>query len=520
MSKCKGVHLLKSFAAVIGGVALMLVCSVSTLSGKNTDNKFGDYMLSSETSYISMDLDGAKLSDVLKLLSKKTGMNFVPTDAVRNQKITLYLENVPLDETLTTLFETYKLTYEYYPESNIFVVKEKAADAPDVELKTKVYYLKYARIKSTRLEEEIRNFAQNQGTQTTGTNVMESTSTSTTNTGSSTQTAGTEGKGLKEIIEKVLTKEGKVTEEPRINALIVTDHPYQFAMLDSVVEQLDRPVPKVLIEVEILDVVKTLADKLGFSYDSNGDGILATFTPGTLTSQFPFAKRFFRPPVTTTATTGTLNLSEFAVSLKLIKNDTRTRTIARPKILTLSNETAEIKIVTDAAIGLTSTLSPTVGTTTSVERSEVGTKLRVTPQVNPDTGEITLYVEASVQGTVDSGLVQAGLTGNIKNPTGRQARTVLRLKDGETLMIGGLISKDETKGKSKVAFLGDIPFLGAAFRSKADSTEDREMLVFITPRLVDDQRAFASIGGAAYPPVRLPSKIHRVKEALDRFEQY
>jgi len=475
-----------------------------------------------------MELDGAKLADVLKLLSKKTGLNFVPAESVKAQKVTLYLDNVPLDEALTTLFSANKLTYEFYPTSNIFVVKDKAPDAPDIQLMTKVYYLKYARIKSSRLDSEIKNKTaeSNSSSSGSGTNVLTNTNTnSSTSQGSSdSEDSG----GLKKILEKVLTKDGKVTEESRMNALIVTDRPYQFATIDSVIAQLDRATPKVLIEVEILDVDKNISDKLGFTY-GNGNGLTASYTPGTFKSRFPFAKhldsldsdtdRSIKPALTA----GTFRLGDGTnpiVAMQFLKSNTKTKIVARPKILTLSNETAELKIVTNAVTGLTSTATST-GTTTGVLREEVGTVLRVTPQVNPDTQEITLYVEASVRDLVDSGLAQTGLTGgNLKNPSGRQTKSVLRLQNGETLLIGGLISKSETKSKDKIPVLGDIPFVGAAFRNKDNSTEDREMLVFITPRIVDDGKSLANVGTRDFRrQARASSKISAMKNMLDRYEE-
>lgn len=506
---------------VVGIVALY----AAGIEASTTDNNFGKYLLSSETSVISMELDGAKLADVLKLLSKKTGLNFVPAEGVKAQKVTLYLDNVPLDEALTTLFAANKLTYDFYPTSNIFVVKDKAPDAPDVQLMTKVYYLKYARIKSSRLNEEIKNKndSSTSSSSGSGTNVLTNTNTNSTSQGTDSEDSG----GLKKIIEKVLTKDGKVTEESRMNALIVTDRPYQFATIDSVISQLDRATPKVLIEVEILDVDKNLSDKLGFTY-GNGNGFAASYTPGTFKSRFPFAKhldsldsdtdRAIKPALTA----GTFKLGDGTnpiVAMQFLKSNTKTKIVARPKILTLSNETAELKIVTNAVTGLTSTATST-GTTTGVLREEVGTVLRVTPQINPDTQEITLYVEASVRDLVDSGLAQTGLSGgNLKNPSGRQTKSVLRLQNGETLLIGGLISKSETKSKDKIPVLGDIPFVGAAFRNKDNSTEDREMLVFITPRIVDDGKSLASVGTRDFRrQARASSKISAMKNMLDRYE--
>jgi type II secretory pathway component GspD/PulD (secretin) len=160
--------------------------------------------------------------------------------------------------------------------------------------------------------------------------------------------------------------------------------------------------------------------------------------------------------------------------------------LARPQILTLSNETAEVTLTTDEAIGVTTTTAET-GTTQEVERAETGTKLRVTPQVNLETKEITLFVEVFTRETKDSGISVSGLTGNIKNPEERGARAVIRLKDGETLMLGGLIKKNKSETITKIPLLGDLPFLGRFFRYKDKDDEERELLVFLTPHIIEEE---------------------------------
>jgi len=178
---------------------------------------------------------------------------------------------------------------------------------------------------------------------------------------------------------------------------------------------------------------------------------------------------------------GTLNMTGLDIALDLLTTDTSTKYLARPRILTLSNETAEIKIVTDEAIGLvTETQGESGSTSEEAERTETGVALRVTPQVNSQTGEITMFIEPTVSEASTS-----NLSDSYRDPERRQTKSVLRMKDGETVVIGGLIRNRETEIITRVPILGDIPFLGALFRHK-DKTrdEDRELMVFITPRIL------------------------------------
>jgi type II secretory pathway component GspD/PulD (secretin) len=436
------------------------------------DNIYGDYLISTTHKTISLDLERANLVDVLKMLSQQTGLNFISTEAVRERKITLYMENVPLKEAMDTIFKANNLTYDYYPEANIFVVKEMGK--PTIELKAKVYYLKYARVKSSRLEKEIKN------------KMTEEDSEEETSTEEGTQDT------IKSAVEKVLSEFGKVTEDPITNSLIVVDVPSQFPIIDEVINKLDIPLPRVMIEVEMLDVSKNLIDKLGFKFGTNSvDGLYATYTGGSRTSVFPFPHRLAGTQKGS-LTLGTLDLSSFGAIMQFLTKDSSTKFLARPKILTLSNETAEVNLTVNEAIGVTTTTTEGGNTTQEVEREETGTKLRVTPQVNPYTKEITLFVEISNKETKESTLSISGLTsGKLQNPEERGTRSVVRLKDGETLIIGGLIRREKENTVTKVPLLGDLPVIGKFFSFKDKNTQERELLVFLTPHIIKDKTHLA-----------------------------
>jgi len=199
------------------------------------------------------------------------------------------------------------------------------------------------------------------------------------------------------------------------------------------------------------------------------------------------------------------------LALKFLKSQADTRLLARPKVLALSGETAEIKITTDEAIGIKKEESEEGGRVEySIERTETGTKLRVTPQVNLATKEITLVIETVQRVAKNSGFTTtatAFVTGTVKNPEERSTRTVVRLRDGEVLLIGGLIRREETEDSTKVPFLSDIPFLGGLFKGKTKDRKERELLIFITPRIVEE---FSSL------PVYKRSKLREQSMSFSR----
>ncbi|MBL7131779.1 MAG: type II and III secretion system protein, partial [Candidatus Omnitrophica bacterium] len=213
------------------------------------------------------------------------------------------------------------------------------------------------------------------------------------------------------------------------------------------------------------------------------------------------------------------------LALDFLTTQSDTKYLARPRILTLSNETAEIKISAQEAIGESSVTSSSEGTATTTqeaERYETGVIMRVTPQVNLDTGEITMYIDPKVV-DVKQGGTFGGVTYN--DPETRGTKSVVRVQDGETIVLGGLLRKRTNQTLIKVPFLGDIPLIGALFRHKSKTRdEDRELIVFITPRLIQESLPMRTLVAVKelereqeIPP--LPSRTIVINQALADIER-
>ena len=222
-----------------------------------------------------------------------------------------------------------------------------------------------------------------------------------------------------------------------------------------------------------------------------------------------------------------LTLVGAKLALNFLKSDADTKSLARPKILTLSNETAEIKITTDQAIGISKSEATSTGRDSyTIERSETGTTLRVTPQVDIKTGEITMYVEMTVKEATDSGFVLGDqfVTGTVKDPEERTAKSVLRMKNGNTLIMGGLIKTTDSNSGNSLPFLSKIPFFGGLFRYKNKNFQERELMVFLTPRIItDDDQQFAGLSAQRERGLRREQgnnpKEMAVRLALDKYSR-
>jgi type II secretory pathway component GspD/PulD (secretin) len=170
--------------------------------------------------------------------------------------------------------------------------------------------------------------------------------------------------------------------------------------------------------------------------------------------------------------------------LKLLAQDSDTKYLSRPKIMTINNEPAIIKVSANTAIGTNNTsVSQTAQNITTAERAETGIILKVTPQVN-DNGDIFMFIEPSVSRAVPS-----TLSASFYDPSYRSAASTVMVRDMDTVVVAGLIETNNFKTTRKIPFLGDIPLIGEAFKSKYNKTEDTELLMFITPRVIKKRDA-------------------------------
>jgi type IV pilus assembly protein PilQ len=427
------------------------------------------------SSVISMDFKDASLKDILKAFSIQSGVNFIASQDIEDRTVTLYLDEVSVREAMDSLFKANNLDYEYVEEAKIILVKKAE---PKIKTITKLFPLKYAHVSLSPLRDEIESSLQE-----------------------AEQGKGGEGEGEEEeefgitaVIEKLLSEYGSLIEDVRTNTLIITDLPNRFPVIEQTIKELDISVPQVMLEVEMLDVNKNLVDKLGFDLGNNPFTFIIPDHGGRLTKFFfgDLDKRSAQ--LNTTGIEGSLVLgSTYAGLLDFLSQETDTKFLARPRILTLNNETAEIKIEKNELIGLEPEFGGEYGSTVTgyeTEREITGISLRVTPQINADTGEITMFIRPKVAEASASAIQpETPLQGQTEyqDVEERTTKTLVKVLDGETVIVGGLIHNESNVTINKVPILGDIPIIGTLFRHKHKSKDsERELIVFITPHIIED----------------------------------
>lgn len=439
----------------------MITAMPAVYAALDTDSYF---VQEEYTQRISMDFKGASLIDVLKAFSKQSGKNFIAAGDIADKKVTLYLDKIPFEDALHKILDANDLMYEAKPDSDIFIVKAKPTGADN--LITRVFPLNNATVPSSKLN---------------------STITLTSSSGSSGSSSSSTA-GLLSAVKAVLSSDGTVVEDPRTNSLIVRDTKEQMIFIEEAIAKLDVPVPEILIELEMLDISKTTSDLMGVKFGEAPFSLKGA----SKETYFPFNQADLLGKLehdgagVPAYTAGTISAAGLTAVVNFLKTQSDTRNLAKPRILTLNNQTAEIKISTNEAIGVSSSTDTTASTGTSTEQAErvqTGVFLSVTPQASIETGEILLAVSPKVI-QARTGITVKDVT--YKDPEERGTQSILKVKDGETIVLGGLIRDDDSNTITKVPVLGDLPLVGGAFRHKNKQKSQRELIIFITPHIVTD----------------------------------
>ncbi len=464
---------------------------------------------------VSIRVANVPISAFLNSITTQAKINFIMSEEFANKKVTASLTRVTVREALDTLLRVHGLAYQRIGKSDSYVVTKRSNDAPDTI--TKIYTLSYIALQGVGSPQSELNNIMPQNVSSGGGDMGSSNSGMDNNLRMSGGDSYATGSNITSIIGSMLSPVGKIAVDARTNKLIITDVPEVFPQVENILAELDIKPPQILIEAQIVEVSKTSGLSVGFEYGGSG-GIMAQVTAPSraLTSEFFHGKTYdgsgklhgwdwifpSSKEVNSSSNSssggssssgdsssdsgsdneaGILNLSAFNIVLKALLTRGEAKYLGKPKVVTLNNKTATITASTDATVGQTVTESgsttATAQTTTSAERKRVGLTLQVTPQVNRE-GYVTLYVQPTYSDVVASGFDFS------LDTTTRAASTLVRVKNGQTVVIGGLLTSRETDQTRKVPLLGDIPVLGWLFTNRSKSKSTTDLVIFITPTIL------------------------------------
>ncbi len=289
------------------------------------------------------------------------------------------------------------------------------------------------------------------------------------------------------VAERLITA---VTDESS-NSVIIGASPRYFDQYMNMIRKIDRPPPQVMIQVLIAEV--TLNDRIELGMEFAAQDLQFTeraFIGPNGTVQGP--NNFDFAGGTSLGAAGTGGGFSFSVTgegfsflLRALQTDGRAEVLSRPVVMVQDNETGNITIGDRVPFVRNATVSDTGQLQSQVEYEDVGIKLDVTPHINPD-GYVNLEIAPEISALAASTVpITEGL--NAPTFTNRSAETTVTVKDGETIIIGGLITSSVIHRETKVPVLGDIPGLGLLFRTNIDDRERRELLVVLTVKVLWDE---------------------------------
>jgi general secretion pathway protein D len=263
--------------------------------------------------------------------------------------------------------------------------------------------------------------------------------------------------------------------------ILAYDPRFEESVLD-LVRGLDQPPPQVMIQVVILEVSMDNGLDLGVEFAFQDLQYAKAGPTDTTTFDYVGGTDIGAAGSGLGGFTFTITGADFNFLLRTLQNEGSLNVLSRPQIIAMDNQEASIEVTNDYPYVNSTSTSIAGQITTSVSREEIGIKLNVTPQINPD-GFVRMHVVQEVSdftgSTVDVG---QGVTAPVFFK--RITDTFVTVKDGETVVLGGLIQSREEKREQKVPIVGDIPGVGILFRNMHDETRHSELLVILTPRVV------------------------------------
>jgi type IV pilus assembly protein PilQ len=415
----------------------------------------------------SMEFRDADIKDVLRAVGQAANLNMVVSDAVSGQ-VSMSLKDVDIWVALESILRTKGLTY--VREGNIVRVLA-VTDARDEDMETRVFPLGYAN-----------------------------------------------GKDALGVVEKIKSDKAKVSLDPRTNSLVVKDLSLNIDRMERLLKNLDSRIPQVMIEAKIVEVSSNYAREIGVQWggqstSTNGRGttMISGGTTGVTTGSTggpptvgsttffpqtgdigPSGNAFVvnLPAAVGQGAGGALGISfgklggKLSLDLQLSAMQTtgHGKILSNPKVLTMNNKEARISSGTDIPVlTVSSTATGAGGTTTAgVQTISASLSLSAVPTITND-NRIVMVIKVE-KSEPDFTRVVLG----IPTITKRNANAELVVNNGETVVLGGILTKSQGESESGVPLLSQIPLIGWLFKKKSKFETQAELMIFITPTIVNE----------------------------------
>ncbi|MBI5059409.1 type IV pilus secretin PilQ [candidate division KSB1 bacterium] len=375
---------------------------------------------------ISMNVEESDIRTVLRSISEFSGMNIVAGSEVKGP-VTVLLHDVPWRDALNNILRMNDfVAVEDNGIIRVSTHKDFNASAKLEPLQTDVFPVKYARAEKLAI-----------------------------------------------TLSKLLTERGKAQADVRANSLIVTDIPRVVLRLDSVIRELDQPTGQVLIEAKIIEVDTKSARELGIDWSLGN-----LYNPLSNTRAGGEVDLGVRDPAGSFTFGRLENGVELQAAISALEENNKAEILSQPSVLINDNESAKVmsgKRIPINVLDLSGNLI--------TQFYDVAVKLTVTPQIIPG-GDVLMTLNPEVSDLSGEATVAGGII-----ILTSEVNTTLMVKDGETVVIGGVIRSKDGLLERRVPLLHAIPLFGKLFSYSAKTLDKTEILVFVTPRVIPAKMA-------------------------------
>jgi type IV pilus assembly protein PilQ len=382
---------------------------------------------------ISIEVIDGEIRDVISFISEESGVNLVLSDEIKG-KISVKLRQIPWDQALVVLMQTKQLGY--IRQGSILRISTLASIRAETD-SAKQLIDAQKQLEPLKVKVFPISYAK--------------------------------AKDLEPQAMGFLSTRGSAKADDRTNNLVVRDIAENVTKIEKLLSRLDTQTPQVYIEGKIVESKTSSARDIGISWADNSTGAanldLAT---GVFTGS------------------GALSLT---AKLALLESDDKVKILSSPRIVTLDNQQANIEQSTQFPTYIVSVDAVTKAKTTTVEYKTVKLSLNVTPQITADGGVILkTEILREYAGAVDQRSPETGA----RSLNSRSAKSTILVENGNTAVLGGIYSTDNTEGNAGIPLLRKIPFIGWLFGVDKMTYDKNELLIFLTPRVINKDKAFTN----------------------------
>lgn len=470
--------------------------------------------MAQESKLITLDAKDMEISDVLRMVADQSGLNIIASKNVKGL-VSINLEAVPVETALDAILKVNNCGYvKEGAIIQVYTYPELSQKEQYTRLQTKVFRLE--NVKAADLKTPLASLKSTRGTIEPESKTNSIVVTDTKEVISAVEEA------IKEMDKKLETRvfklnyanlseiqkslqsvvpaaEGEILIDERTNSLAVTASPLLLNKISALLDNWDKRIPQVLIEARILQMTLDHNKFLGVDWQyQNPDK--HTFTIGAKSLPIPTGVTFIDA-----FKIGVLGSDDYQIAIRALERSSDVELISNPRIVTLDGTEAKILIGSSEPYEVFHFNQFGNVESKEIKFVEVGIKLIVTPKIAQD-GFITMNIHPEIS---------SPRTGTVTNALAidtTEATTVMMVKDGNTVVLGGLIKDNKETHIAKIPILGDIPVIKHIFRNTYTTTNKKEIVIFITPRIISPERHSVISESAVPVPDKRKEEINRALE--------